>query len=321
MHYLLTGATGFIGSAIAEFIVKEGHQLTILTRRPYPNLHSKNINQIICDLEDYDSLSLEKFVSIDCVIHAAARAHIMSETSDNTLIEYRKSNRDATLNLAKFSLQNGIKRFIYLSSVKVNGEQTMPGYVFKSDDSFITNDPYGLSKYEAEIGILKLAAESRMDVIIIRPPLVYGPGVKANFASMVNWVRKGVPLPFGMVDNKRSLIAIDNLVDFIILCSDRAKSPKAANQIFLISDGEHISTTTLLRKVAKAYGARSLLLPIPVSLMRLVAKLLGKSDMANRLFGNLQVDSTKASELLGWKPVITMDEQLRKMAEYDKARD
>jgi nucleoside-diphosphate-sugar epimerase len=154
-----------------------------------------------------------------------------------------------------------------------------------------------------------------MEVVIIRPPLVYGPGVKANFASMMHWVNKGVPLPFGIVHNKRSLVALDNLVDFIALCADREKSPKAANQVFLISDGEDVSTTQLLQKVAKAFNKKAFLLPIPVWLMTFVAKILGKGDVANRLFGSLQVDSSKARDLLGWKPITTMDEQLQKTAQ------
>ncbi len=172
--------------------------------------------------------------------------------------------------------------------------------------------------------MLALAEEIGMEVVIIRPPLVYEPGVRANFASMMKWMQKAIPLPFGAINNHRSLIALDNLVDFIALCADREKSPKASNQVFLISDGEDVSTTELLQKVANAFGKRALLLPIPVSWMTLAAKLVGKGSVANRLFGSLQVDSSKARDLLGWKPVITMDEQLKKTAdaylEHEKAR-
>ena len=199
----------------------------------------------------------------------------MSESSLEPLIEYRLSNRDGTLNLAKLASKYGVARFIYISSIKVNGEQTLPNSLFKSDDDFSTNDPYGISKYEAEQALLNLANESGMEVVIIRPPLVYGPKVKANFASLVNWVKKGIPLPFGSVENKRSFIALDNLVDFILLCADRARSPNATNQVFLISDNEDISTATLIERIARAYGTKSRLLPVPVSLLRLFAKLLG----------------------------------------------
>ncbi|MDT8425904.1 MAG: NAD-dependent epimerase/dehydratase family protein, partial [Methyloprofundus sp.] len=170
--------------------------------------------------------------------------------------------------------------------------------------------PYGLSKYEAERGLLDLAKETAMEVVIIRPPLIYGPGVKANFASMMKWVNRSVPLPLGLIHNQRSLVAIDNLVSFIIHCIGH---PKAANEIFLISDGEDVSTTALLQKVARAFGNKPRLISVPVCLMTFAAKLIGKGDVANRLFGSLQVDSSKARDLLGWTPVISMDQQLAKM--------
>ena len=320
MNVLVTGATGFVGTALVKVIEANADHVEVLLRNQSKDF-SKSIKQQFCNLEDASSLSLVDFSSIDCVIHLAARAHVMRDSSLSPLAVYRAINRDGTLLLAKLAAKAGVKRFINLSSIKVNGELTSLEQPFVENDCCNVNDPYGLSKYEAEIDLLKLASDSGMEVVIIRPPLVYGPGVKANFASMIRWVKKGIPLPFGMVGNKRSLIAIDNLVDFILLCADSSRSPKAANQVFLVSDGEDVSTTTLLRKVARAYGAKSRLWPVPVSFMRLAAKLLGKSDMADRLFGNLQVDSSKACELLGWKPVVTMDKQLRKMAEFDKAAD
>jgi len=317
MNVLVTGATGFVGMALMKVIVNKADHVEVLLRNQSKGLN-KSIKQQYCNLEDSGSLSLVDFSSIDCVIHLAARAHVIRDSSLNPLSVYRAINRDGTLLLAKLAAKAGVKRFIYLSSIKVNGELTSLGQPHVENDCCNVNDPYGLSKYEAEIDLLKLASDSGMEVVIIRPPLVYGPGVKANFASMVRWVRKGIPLPFGMVGNKRSLIAVDNLVDFILLCADSSRSPKAANQVFLVSDCEDVSTATLLRKVARAYGAKSSLLPVPVSLMRLAAKLFRKSDMADRLFENLQVDSSKARDLLGWKPIVTMDEQLRIMAEFDK---
>ena len=202
----------------------------------------------------------------------------------------------------------------------MNGEETFHlgrPCIFKPDDEFIPTDPYGLSKYEAEQGLLALAKETGMEVVVIRPPLVYGPGVKANFASMINWLRRGVPLPLGAINNKRSFVALDNLVSFIALCTDPTQSPKAANQVFLISDGEDVSTTQLLRRVADALGKEPYLLPVPVGLMNFAAKLIGKGEVANRLFGSLQVDSSKARDLLGWQPVITMAEQLHKTVAAD----
>jgi len=256
--------------------------------------------------------------SVDVVVHAAARAHIMNDEVLDPLSEFRKMNCDATLRLARAAAELGVKRFVFISSVKVNGEMSGLNAPFRPDDDFIPVYPYGLSKHEAEQGLLQIAEETAMEVVIIRPPLVYGPGVRANFASMIKWVQKGVPLPFGAIQNKRSLVALDNLVDFIVLCADRNKSPKAANEVFLISDNEDVSTTQLLRKVASAFGKKSWLMPVPVSWMTFAAKFLGKEDVAVRLFSSLQVDSSKARDLLGWKPVVTMDEQLKKIAESDE---
>ena len=316
MNYLITGASGFIGKSLLNQLLNGNHRLTVLVRKRIPSLSSA-IKQVVFDPNGLKSIDDSVLKSIDSVIHLAGRAHQVKDSSARSLEDFRVVNRDLTILLATLSISHGVKRFIYLSSIKVNGEYTAPGNFFTPDDFFSTNDPYGISKYEAESGLLNVASQSEMDAVIIRPPLVYGPNAKGNFKLLINWVRKGIPLPLGMIDNKRSLIALDNLIDFILLCSDRAKSPKAANQIFLLSDGEDVSTTTLLRKVAEAYGTKSRLLPVPVFFMRLAANLIGKSDFADRLFDNLQVDSSKARDLLGWSPVVTMDEQLRKMAEFD----
>jgi len=317
MNVILTGATGFIGSFLAKQLVNQGHHLIVLGRQNF-EFFDEGIEQHPCYLQDLTGLSTAIFLDVDCVIHSAARAHKPNDRSDDSLAEYRRITRDATLNLARLASDCGVERFIYLSSIKVNGEQTSPRCKFKPHDDFTSFDPYAISKYEAENGLLELAANTGLEVIIIRPPLVYGPNVKANFASLIRWVNKGIPLPFGAIENKRSLIALENLIDFILLCADKSRSPNAANEIFLVSDGEDVSTSTLLRRVARAYGVKSRLFPMPVSLLRLVAKFIGKGSMADRLFGNLQVDSSKAFDVLGWKPVVTMDEQLRKMAFNEK---
>lgn len=221
------------------------------------------------------------------------------------------------LALARQAAGTGVHRFVYISSVKVNGERTASNTAFHVGDTPVPEDAYGMSKYEAEQGRMALARDTGMEVVIIRPPLVYGPGVKGNFASLVRGVRKGIPLPLGAVHNKRSLVALENLVDFIAVCADPERSPRAANEVFLISDGDDFSTTELLRKVAKAYHVAPCLLPIPVSWIKTVAGFLGKSDVADRLLGSLVVDSSKARELLGCKPVVSMDMQLKKMASHD----
>ena len=320
-RFLITGGTGFVGRALVSELVANGSQVKALVRKVSTYLPVE-IEQVMVDLgeiEDEGAIR-DAFGGVDVVVHAAARVHMMQDRSADPLAEFRKLNRDATLALASLAADAGVKRFIFLSSVKVNGEETFPGgrpAVFKPDDAFMPTDPYGLSKYEAEQGLLALAKETGMEVVIIRPPLVYGPGVKANFASMINWLRKGLPLPLGAIHNKRSFVALDSLVSFIALCADRSQSPKAANQVFLISDGEDISTTQLLRRVADALGKEPRLLPVPTGLMSFAARLIGKGDVANRLFSSLQVDSSKARDLLGWQPVIPMAEQLHKTVAAD----
>ena len=199
-----------------------------------------------------------------------------------------------------------------MSSIKVNGEATSYGQQFKASDPPAPTDPYAISKYEAEEGLRKIASETGMEVVIIRPPLVYGPGVKANFYSMMRWLDKGIPLPLGSIDNKRSLIALDNLVDLIVTCIDH---PAAANQVFLAGDGEDLSTTDLLKRLAKAMDKPARLIPIPGRVLEFGAALLGKGDIARRICGSLQIDISKTGDLLGWQPPVTVDEALRKTAE------
>jgi len=254
----------------------------------------------------------EALSGVDVVVHMAARVHIMHDDASDPLTEFRKINVEGTLNLAKRAAVAGVKRFVFISSVKVNGEKTTVGKPFSPDDVVTTHDPYGVSKWEAEQALFRLAASTGMEVVIIRPPLVYGPGVKANFRKMIQWVDKGVPLPLGAIDNQRSLVALDNLVDFIVLCTTH---PRAAGELFLVSDGEDVSTTELLQKVAKALHKKARLFSMPSSLMRVTARFLGKQALADRLFESLQVDNSKACALLGWKPVVTMDEQLKETVE------
>lgn len=319
---LITGY-GLVGKALVQSMSGNGNNIVILSRTaPQP---TTEYTVLEVDFSSSEPVTYSQcFKDIDVVVHTAARVHVMNDNASDPLTEFRKVNRDATLVLAKLAAESGVKRFVFLSSIKVNGEMTRPGHPFKPDDVHVPDDHYGLSKYEAEQGLLALAKETGMEVVIIRPPLVYGPGVKANFASMMKWMGKAVPLPFGAIHNQRSLVALDNLVSFITLCADREKSPKAANQVFLISDGEDVSTTQLLRKVGQelnhqpSSGIKAWLVPIPVSIMTFFAKLLGKGAVANRLFGSLQVDSSKARDLLGWQPVVTMDEQLNKMVKVNE---
>ena len=310
-NILVTGATGFLGSPLITKLAAMGFPVFAMVRSAdsaVPDKVTKVIGGDITTIQNWQPLLQD----IDTVIQVAARAHIMNDDVANPLEEFRKMNTEATLHLARQAAEQGIKRFVFISSIKVNGEMTRLREAFKPDDDFVPDDPYGLSKYEAEQGLLALAKETEMEVVIIRPPLVYGPGVRANFASMMKWVKLGIPLPFGAIHNKRSFIALDNLISFIIHCIDH---PNAANEIFLISDGEDLSTSQLLRKLANAFSRKILLLPIPVSWMSFAARLIGKSDLTDRLFGSLQVDSSKATKLLDWQPVISMDAQLKKTAD------
>lgn len=232
----------------------------------------------------------------------------MNDTEADPLAAFRRVNVDGTLNLARHAAQAGVKRFIFISSIKVNGEGTAPGNAYSPEDTPSPVDPYGISKMEAEQGLRKLACETGMEVVIIRPVLVYGPGVKANFRNMMRWLDKGIPLPFGAIHNRRSLVALDNLVDLIVICVNH---PAAADQTFLVSDGDDLSTTQLLRKMATALGRSARLLPVPSWILSGSAALLRRKDLSNRLCGSLQVDISKTSSLLGWTPPVSVEEALK----------
>jgi nucleoside-diphosphate-sugar epimerase len=313
---LVTGATGFVGGALVSELVANGSQVKALVRKVSTGLPVA-VEQVVVDLGEIEDEGAIKdaFAGVDVVVHAAARVHMMQDRSVNPLAEFRKLNRDATLALAGLAADARVKRFVFLSSIGVNGNNNMEP--FGEKDTPNPQEPYAISKYEAEQSLLAFSKKTGMEVVIIRPPLVYGPNAPGNFGSLVNWLRRGVPLPLGAINNKRSFVALDNLVSFIALCADQIRSPKASNHVFLISDDEDVSTTLLLRKVAAALGKNARLLPVPMGLMSFAARLIGKGDVANRLFGSLQVDSSKARDLLGWKPVITMSEQLNKTVAVD----
>lgn len=313
MKLLVTGATGFIGRAlVTRLLTYSEHNVYAAVRKVTKDLPSAVHQTKFDDVSkntDWDNILKD----VDCIIHTAARVHVMSDSAKDPLNEFRKINTNGTLNLAQQAADSGVKRFIYLSTIKVNGESTLPGSRFKPDDEFLPTEPYALSKYEAEQGLLKIAQESQMEIVIIRPPLVYGPEVKANFLSMMKWLHKRIPLPFGAIHNKRSLVALDNLVDLILTCIDH---PAAADQVFLVSDGEDLSTTELLNHVSAALDKKPRLLRINQQLLEFILTLLGKKDLAQRLFGSLQVDICKTKELLNWIPPVSIDEELQKTAQY-----
>ncbi|MDP2371483.1 UDP-glucose 4-epimerase family protein [Rhodoferax sp.] len=314
MNVLVTGASGFVGRALVKRLGDMvGVRVIAAMRRPKDVSEIGGARAVIavhgvaCPLAQMDwSAALP---GVEVVVHLAARVHIVAEHQADSLAEFRAVNVDGTLNLARQCAKAGVKRFVFLSSVKVNGEATRLGHPFAESDVPAPQDAYAVSKFEAEQGLLGLSAQTGMEIVIIRPPLVYGPGVKANFAALMRAVRRGWPLPLGAVRNRRSLVALDNLVDFIVLCHVH---PLAANQTFLVSDGQDLSTPELVRGIAAAAGTRSRLVPVPAQIMRLAGALVGKRDAVQRLCGNLQVDISKARGLLGWRPPITVDEGLRR---------
>lgn len=304
---LLTGATGFVGARLASRLASlQGIDLTCAVRSN--SAVPDGQVQVIKGLNATTDWS-QALVGQQVVIHAAARAHIMNEEVADPLAEYRRVNVEGTLNLARQAADAGAKRFIFLSSIKVNGEQTLQGSPFCSGSSPAPEDDYGLSKLEAEQGLKALADETGMEVVIIRPPLVYGLGVKANFAALMKLASRNLPLPLGSINNKRSLIALDNLVDLIVTCIDH---PKAANQTFLVSDDQDVSTSELLRLMTRAAGKEPRLLPFPVFGLKLAAGLLGRKAIADRLCGSLQVDITHTKETLGWEPPVSVEEGIRR---------
>jgi nucleoside-diphosphate-sugar epimerase len=250
---------------------------------------------------------------VNVLVHSAARVHVMNEDSANSLEEFRAINVQGTLNLARQAIQAGVNRFVFISSIKVNGEATVLGSAFSANDIPHPSDPYAISKYEAEQQLMQLASTGAIEIVIIRPVLIYGADVGANFQQMMRWLVRGIPLPFGAVNNLRSLVSLDNVVDLVATCLDH---PQAVNQVFLVSDGEDVSTTQLMQRLITYLGVRNCLVPIPVGILAPLASLLGRRATALRLFGSLQVDIKKNQELLGWRPPASLDDGLKLTAQH-----
>jgi nucleoside-diphosphate-sugar epimerase len=255
---------------------------------------------------------MDVLTGCEVVVHLAARVHVMADTANNPLEEFLRVNVLGTLNLARRAAAAGVGRFLFISSAGVNGAETSQR-PFTSADTVAPHSPYAVSKYEAELGLQALAAETGMEVVIIRPPLVYGPNAPGNFGSLMRWLSLGVPLPFGLVTtNRRSLVGLDNLVDLILTCVD---NPNAANQTFLVSDSDDLSTADLLRRIGKALNRPVRLIPVPVSILKIAFSSLGKRAIAHSLLGSLQLDINKTCEVLNWKPPVSVDEGLRRAAQ------
>ena len=309
---LITGASGFIGRRLTERLYKEGtFSIRACSRKKYlgwsGGVEAVTVPAITVGTEWETSLE-----GCEAVVHLAAKMHEMRNQDADTLLEFRRINVEGTLNLAKQAADCGVRRFVFLSSVKVHGESTMPDQPFTMLGPPNPEDAYALSKWEAEQALRALETESGMEVTILRPSLVYGPEVSGNFGSLLRWLKFGIPLPFGSINNRRSLVALDNLVDLIITCVDH---PHGANQTFMVSDGEDLSTTQLLRRTAMAMGVTERLLPIPAPLLDVVFRMLGKPELSLRLLGSLQVDLSSTKETLGWTPPLSVEEGLLRAVE------
>jgi UDP-glucose 4-epimerase len=299
---LVTGANGFVGSALCRRLQEAGEPYVGAVRGT-PATGQQSIGNLD-GTTDWKPLLAGR----DVIIHCAARVHVMSDKERDPLPAYREVNVRGTLNLARQAVAAGVKRFVFVSSIKVNGEATT-SKPFTALDRPAPCDPYGQSKLEAELALQQLGRETGLEIVIVRPPLVYGPGVKANFLNLIKLVRLGLPLPFGCATGRRSMVAVDNLVDLLIHCSSH---PNAPGGTFMVSDGEDLSVGELVRLIAQAMEKKVLLLPVPTPLMHFAARLLGASALTDRLLGSLQVDITNTRERLDWAPVVQPQEAIRK---------
>ena len=310
---LVTGGNGFVGRAlVAHLLGKQARPVVAAVRRADAEVPTGARKVVVAGLDSRTDWA-GALAGVEQVVHAAARVHVMAEAASDPLAEFRRVNVEGTLALAEQAARAGVRRFVFISSIKVNGEQTRPGCPFDAEQPARPVDPYGISKHEAEQGLRRLAQASGMQLVIIRPVLVYGPGVAANFASMMRWLQRGVPLPLGAVDNRRSLVSLGNLVDLIGVCLEH---PQAAGQTFLASDGEDLSTPELLRRMAHALGRRARLLPVPPAWLALAGRLTGRTPVVQRLLGSLQVDIHKNHQLLGWQPSVAVDQALQATATH-----
>lgn len=311
---LVTGATGFVGRFLCERLLSENFAVrgTLLESESTSSLVN-GVEPVIVKPLGADTTWSHAVEGINTIIHLAARVHIMNDPSADPMVEFRKANVDGTARLASEAAKAGVKRLVFVSSIKVNGEESATPYTSHSTPN--PSDPYGASKWEAEQILRKIENETGLEVVIIRPTLVYGPGVKANFLNMIKTINRGIPLPLASIRNKRSLIFIGNLVDALSTCTVH---PDAAGKTYLVSDGEDVSTPELIRQTASALGVPVRIFALPVSFMKLAGKLTGRSGAVKRLTGSLTVDISRIGQELGWKPPFTMEEGLRLTAGWFK---
>ncbi len=304
----VTGASGFVGGALVRKLAADpGLQCRALVRTSRETGLPAKVDARVWDMLGPSTELARDLVGVNTLVHAAARVHVMRDYSTDPTAAFRRANVEPTAKLATLAARAGVGRFIFVSSIKVNGESTQPGRPFAATDEPKPEDAYAVSKFEAEVALKEVARSTGMDLVIIRPPLIYGPNVGANFRKMMQWVASGVPLPLGSIDNRRSLLALGNLLDLIVLCLEH---PAAGNLTFLAADVEVLSTTQLLKRIAHAMGRPARLIRVPRSLVEASAALLGKGDLARRLCQSLEIDPRATQETLHWSPAISAHEAL-----------
>jgi nucleoside-diphosphate-sugar epimerase len=313
MRVLVTGASGFVGQALCSSLLAQGHVVSAAVRSLGSIPSADGVNVIAVGDLGAQTDWLAALAGVDCIIHCAARAHVMHETEADALAAYRAANVAGTQRLAEQAAALGVRRLVFLSSIKVNGERTALGAPFLFSDAPAPEDPYGVSKWEAEQALWAVSAQTGLEVVVVRPPLVYGPGVKGNLPRLLRWVARGVPLPLGAVHNQRSLVGLSNLVDLLLRC---ARHPAAAGQTFLASDGHDLSTPQLIRLMAEGMNRSARLLPVPVALLKAGGSLLGKRGEIERLVGSLQVDAGHTQAQLGWTPPVSVEDGVQEMARW-----
>ena len=327
-NILVTGANGFVGSALSRELMARGHAVRCAVRRAEDSPHLGTLPEgegvVNLPFQEGEAVVMpvgdinpgtdwsDALVRADCVVHLAARVHVMKDTASEPLAEFRRTNTVATEHLARCAAQAGVRRLVFMSSIKVNGEETMDE-PFTEPDPACPSDPYGVSKWEAEQALMRIAGETGLEVVILRPPLIYGPGVKDNFLTLLKAVARGVPLPLASVNNRRSLLYLGNAVDALALV---VTHPAAAGRTFLLSDGQDVSTPELICQLAAEMGVPGRLLHCPPFLLRLAGRMLGKADSVSRLVDSLQVDSSAIRRELEWAPPYSLEQGLRATAQW-----
>jgi len=311
MHILITGANGFIGTKLCKKLLSENFTVHGAVRPGKASLLPEGVKVVYIKSIDGDTEWKNILEDIHTVVHLAAQVHVIKDSASNPFAEYRKINVMGSERLAQTAAKCGVKRFVFMSSVKVNGEENVRAY--NEGDTPFPKDSYGISKMIAENRLREIASKTGMELVILRPPLVYGPGVKANFLNLIKTVHKGRPLPLSKVYNRRSFIYIENLVDAVITCIEH---PGAAGQTYFVSDDEDISTPDLIRKIAFALNKPLRIFPFPRLLLFTIGKIIGKGSSVERLIGSLTVDISKIRQELGWKPTVTMSRGLQETAEW-----